>query len=205
MTKRATAEKLSDQEPMNEQPRPIAKPTVGTHLRTARYARGLTLKEVADMAGCSEGLLSKIENGKADPSLRLLTRVCEIYGIKVGDLLSWAEMSRSVVLHASERVGVRLDQSDGHGIRMERLAHSGILLAGFLNRIEPGASTGMLAHDGEEFGFLLSGEVELTIEERSYQLVPGDSFCFQSSLAHAYTNSGQTEAQIIIVNSPPSL
>jgi transcriptional regulator with XRE-family HTH domain len=47
----------------------------------ARHARGYTLKEVADAAGCSEGLMSKIETGKADPSLRLLRKACQFFDI----------------------------------------------------------------------------------------------------------------------------
>ena len=109
----------------------------------ARHARGYTLKEVADAAGCSEGLISKIETGKADPSLRLLRKVCQFFDLKVGDLLSWADHGHSVVLRVAERVGVRLEQPGG-GTRMERLAHSGILLAGFLNRYEPGCTGGIL-------------------------------------------------------------
>jgi transcriptional regulator with XRE-family HTH domain len=186
-------------------PHVSAKPTVGSHLRMARHARGHTLKQVADAAGCSEGLLSKIENGKADPSLRLLRGVCQFFGIKVGDLLSWAELGHSVVLRVSERVGVRIEQEAGRGTRMERLAHSGIMLAGFLNTYEPGCTGGTLTHDGEEFGFLLSGQIDLTVNDTTYRLAPGDSFCFQSSFPHSYSNPGELEATIIVVNSPPSL
>ena len=43
------------------------------------------------------------------------------------------------------------------------------------------------------------------VNDVTYRLAPGDSFCFQSSLPHSYSNPGETEATIIVVNSPPSL
>ncbi|TIV07124.1 MAG: helix-turn-helix transcriptional regulator, partial [Mesorhizobium sp.] len=47
---------------------------LGTRLRLARQTRGMTLKTLATAANCSESLLSKIENGKASPSLPMLHR-----------------------------------------------------------------------------------------------------------------------------------
>jgi transcriptional regulator with XRE-family HTH domain len=60
---------------------------VGAKVRHTRRLRGLTLKEVADQAGCSESLLSKIENGRATPSLKMLQRLASALGLTVGKFI----------------------------------------------------------------------------------------------------------------------
>jgi transcriptional regulator with XRE-family HTH domain len=178
---------------------------IGLYLRMVRVARGLRLKTVADATGCSEGLLSKIENGRADPSLRLLQRVCEFYQMTMGDLLSWAERREAVVTRAGDRTSVKFEHTGTPGIQIQRLAQSGHLLAGFINRLEPGGSGGeLLMHPGEEMGYVLCGSVDLVVGETTHHLETGDSFCFRSDLAHGYRNPGNQRSEIIIVNSPPS-
>ena len=56
------------------------------------------------------------------------------------------------------------------------------------------------AHAGHEFGFVLSGEVELTVDASRYVLKTGDSFAFKSTLPHAFRNTGAERCQILWVN-----
>jgi transcriptional regulator with XRE-family HTH domain len=178
---------------------------IGLYLRMIRVARGLLLKTVADAAGCSEGLLSKIENGKADPSLRLLQRVCAFHQMTMGDLLSWAEQRNAVVTRAADRTSVHFDDQGKPGVQILQLAQSGHLLAGFINRFEPGGSSGeLLTHPGEELGYVVHGNVDLVVGETTHHLAQGDSFCFRSDLPHGYRNAGRKQAEVIVVNSPPS-
>jgi transcriptional regulator with XRE-family HTH domain len=178
---------------------------VGLYLRIVRLGRGLRLKTVADAAGCSEGLLSKIENGKADPSLRLLHRICEFHHMTMGDLLSWAEQREAIVTRAADRTAVRVNEPGLPGVQILRLAQSGQLLAGFINRLESGGSSGeLLTHVGEEMGYVIHGEVDLVVGETTHRISAGDSFCFRSDLPHGYRNPGSQRAEIIIINSPPS-
>jgi transcriptional regulator with XRE-family HTH domain len=178
---------------------------VGLYLRTVRVARGLRLKTVADAAGCSEGLLSKIENGRADPSLRLLQRVCEFHQMTMGDLLSWAERREAMITRAADRTSMRVNDPGKPGVQILRLAQSGHLLAGFINRFEPGGSSGeLLTHPGEEMGYVIQGEIDLVVGETLHRIADGDSFCFRSDLPHGYRNPGSERAEIIIINSPPT-
>jgi transcriptional regulator with XRE-family HTH domain len=178
---------------------------VGLYLRMVRVSRGLRLKTVADAVGCSEGLLSKIENGKADPSLRLLQRVCEFHQMTVGDLLSWAERRDAIITRAADRATMRVNDPGKPGVQIQRLAQSGHLLAGFINRFEPGGSSGeLLTHPGEEMGYVIQGEIDLVVGETLHRIAAGDSFCFRSELPHGYRNAGSDRAEIIVINSPPT-
>lgn len=176
----------------------------GSHLRHARVAHGLRLKELADAAGCSESILSKIENNKVNPSIKLLQRVCVALKMTVGDLLVWVEKGDDVVMRAAERTKVRFSESAQLGVIMQRLGPFGRRIGGYINLIEPGGWTGILTHEGEELGYLLAGNVELVIGDRTFKIATGDSFCFQSDIPHSYRNAANKEAQIIIINSPPS-
>ncbi|WP_127091188.1 cupin domain-containing protein [Aquabacter cavernae] len=178
---------------------------IGPHLRLMRRAHGLRLKELADRAGCSEGLLSRIENNKVEPSLRMLQRICAALNLKVADLLHWSERPEGVVARAADRRPVQLRDPSGAGAEIERLSQSGRLMMAYLNRLACGASTGEgIAHPGEEFGYVLRGRLELVIDGVVHPLEAGDSFSFPSDLSHTYRNPFAVEAEFLIVNAPPS-
>jgi uncharacterized cupin superfamily protein len=103
---------------------------------------------------------------------------------------------------------IETDQvSRGDGIQLESLIPSaaGHLLSGYINHIEVGGcSQEDLEHEGEEFGFVLEGQVELTVAGRHYQLGAGDSFHFRSERPHAYRNTGTAVARILWINTPPT-
>ncbi|MDB5558256.1 MAG: Transcriptional regulator protein [Enterovirga sp.] len=178
---------------------------IGRHLRTTRLLRGLRLKDLAEAAGCSEGLLSRIENDKTDPSLKLLQRLCAALGMTVGDLVSWAEQPDTVVVRQADRVARHFRHEGGPGTTIERLSLSGQLLMGYINTVAPGGSTGeLISHVGEELGYVLSGELELVVGGVVHSIAAGDSFCFRSDAPHGYRNRSDAEARVIIVNAPPS-
>lgn len=178
---------------------------IGRVIRMTRLARGLLLRQVAEAAGCSEGLLSRIENDKADPSLKMLHRICAVLDLKVGDLLSWGEKADAVVVRRAERVARHFRRDGGPGAVIECLSLSGKLVMGYLNTLASGASTGeLLSHPGEELGYVVKGRVELVVGEEVHVLAAGDSFFFHSDTPHGYRNPWKTQAQFIVVNAPPT-
>ncbi len=182
--------------------------SVGYRLRHARRQLGLTLKEVADAAGCSESLLSKLENNKAQVSLNVLRRICGALEVTMGELFATAEESGDVVSRAGERMVVEFDPArPGYRTHMERLVpyDRNAQLQGNVHIIAPGGgSEGMISHTGEEVGYLLSGEIELLLGEKIYRVGAGDSFYFRSEIPHGYRNVGDTEARVIFINTPPT-
>jgi uncharacterized cupin superfamily protein len=67
-----------------------------------------------------------------------------------------------------------------------------------------GGSEGDYAHPGEEFGLIIKGTLELTVDNTTYQLREGDCFYFHSNRNHRFRNSGDQETQVVWVNHPPS-
>jgi transcriptional regulator with XRE-family HTH domain len=181
---------------------------VGLKMKHTRLLKGLTLKQLAELAGCSESLLSRIENGNANPSIKMMHRVALALGMPVSGLFQENVDSSDVVMRHGERPTVGTDQvRRGKGSKLEALIPSGRinLLSGYINDIDPGGgSEGVLQHEGEEFGYVLDGEIELTVDNRSYQLREGDSFYFRSERPHSYINNRKKVARVLWINTPPS-
>ena len=187
---------------------PAGETRIGVRIRHARMNAGLRLKDVAFKAGCSESLLSKIENDKVMPSVLRLRHVAAALGLTLGELFASATEPERIVLKAGERPVTAFDPvRQGTGVKLERLIPYGPhhLLQGNIHIIQRGgASDGTVQHAGEEVGYVLEGKIELTVDGKRYVLETGDSFCFRSEHAHGYRNLGRGRARILFINTPPT-
>jgi transcriptional regulator with XRE-family HTH domain len=185
-----------------------AGPRIGARLKHARLMMHMRLKDVALKAGCSESMLSKIENERAIPSLTTLHRLCQALNRSVSSLLSSETSEPWTIMKPEERTTIGHAKAAGsEGVLAEVLIPSseGRLLEGFLVVIEPGGHTnGTLQHKGEEVGFIVEGQLELTISGATHLLKTGDSFYFPSDLPHAYSNPGKTRLRAVWINTPPT-
>lgn len=184
---------------------------VGHRLKVLRTSLGFTLKELALRAACSESLLSKIENGRASPSIAMLHRIAVALRTTVSDLFGNAggKRSASVVLPAGSRPLVRMgdDLNPLDGVLVERLTppDAGAMLQADVYVIPPGCgSGGVLQHEGEEMGLVLEGSIELVVAGEVCLVKAGDSFVFKSTLPHSFINRGVKAARVVWVNTPPS-
>jgi transcriptional regulator with XRE-family HTH domain len=183
-------------------------PRIGARLKHARLVAHLRLKDLAAKAGCSESMLSKIENERAIPSLTTLHRLCKALNLSVSTLLSSERADPWTIMRPEQRTTIGHAKAVGsEGVLAEVLVPSakGRLLEGFLVVIEPNGHTGgTLQHKGEEVGFVVEGQLELTINGEIHLLKTGDSFYFPSHLPHAYRNPGKTRMRAVWINTPPT-
>jgi len=71
--------------------------------------------------------------------------------------------------------------------------------------IEPRANSDeQISHAGEELGYVIEGELELTLDDTLYLLQPGDSFYFPSTVPHSYRNPGKLVTRVLWINTPPT-
>jgi len=187
--------------------RPPLEATLGFRLRRARRETGATLKQIAKDAGCSESILSKLENNKVQVSLALLRDICRAVNLTMGELFAPGDIS-NVLTKAGEREIVKLSRPRlGTDSYLECLIprNRKSALQGNIHVMPPGAgSLGTITHEGEEVGYILCGIIELNIGGQTYLAQEGDSFHFRSEIPHGYKNVGNTEARILFVNSPPT-
>jgi len=184
-----------------------ALPKLGAKLRYHRRMRGMTLQEVARAAECSESMVSKIETARVNPSLTMLSRLAAALEVNVSVFFS-GEPGDDIVTRAGARPRLDTDAlRRGDGVALERLvpyAH-GCMLQANIHVIAPGGSSdGVIAHAGEEIGYLIEGELELEVDGRRFLLAAGDSFYFESDRPHGYRNPGAREARVLWVNTPPT-
>lgn len=183
------------------------KAPLGEKLRHLRKKRGLTLKQLAEMTGCSESMLSKAERGHVVPSLDLLSRIAMQLGTSIVGLFAASAERSCFVYKEGERPTLELGTATPHGHTvLERLIPytQGRQLNANLHVVPPeGGSAGALSHEGEEVGFVIEGYIEITVDNERHLVGPGGSFFFHSELQHSYRNVGSTTARIVWVNSPP--
>lgn len=179
---------------------------IGRKLKQARLGRGMLLRELAERCDLSESLISKIENDKAIPSLTSLHRLATALDTNVSWLLTDDSSAKAkIVMRNGERSVIR-SQLEKEKIESFVPYGGAHLLQAFLITIEPGGgSRGAREHPGEEAGFIVEGDFELTVGGTTYRLTDGDSFNFRSELPHSYRNPGKRNVRIVWVNTPPTL
>jgi transcriptional regulator with XRE-family HTH domain len=183
-------------------------PEIGEHLRARRHARGLSLRELADRLGVSPSLISQIERGRANPSVSTLYQIVAELDVSLDELLfedrrptessGQAPPVSGPVLRAKERQRIRL----ASGVIWERLTTVSEPGVEFLYVIYEvgGASSpedAFQRHSGHEWGYVLSGTLQVTVGFRQYVLEPGDSLSLESTTPHRLANVGDTPVHAI--------
>ena len=174
---------------------------LGIRLRLVRTSRGLSLADVAAKVGISVGFLSAIERSSMNASVATLRNLAKFYKLNILDFFDQSG-GRQYLVRPDERR--QLDASDG--VRMELLAWGNPVMEPHLFHVAPGAGSGdeEYSHEGEEFLFVLQGALDLVVDGTEYRLQKGDSFYFESSTPHRWSNSSKSEAVVLWVNTPPT-
>ena len=174
---------------------------LGPQLRKMRQRRGLPLSEAAAQAGISAGFLSSLERAQANASVATLQRLAMTYGTTVMELFHTPSHHGRLVKPNERRV------LEVHpGVRMELLSSGAPMLQSMLFRVAPLAgSEGSYSHQGEEFIYMISGTLEVWLDElQCFVLQAGDSFWFESTHGHRWFNPGEAEAALLWINTPPT-
>lgn len=183
---------------------------IGAKLKHARLMMGISLNELGRRVGVSESYLSKLENGRTQASLATLHRVVQALDANMSSL--FAEPPEDEGPISVVRADARPRLETGHHraagrVVLERLVphRPDQLLQINVHVVAPGAGgPDLISHGGQEFGYVLAGGLDLTVDGHSLHLEEGDSFYFESHLPHGYRNPGPIEARVLWVNTPPT-
>lgn len=170
-------------------------------LRRLRKRMGLGVVEAARRARISAGFLSAIELSRANPSVATLQRLAATYGTTVLEFYDLPAHSSRLV-RPSERRAIQTRS----GVRLELLSIGAKCLESMFFRVKPGAgSDGAYSHEGEEFIYMMSGVLEIWLDElECHTLREGDSFWFESTMGHRWFNPSDEEAVLLWINTPPT-
>jgi DNA-binding transcriptional MerR regulator/mannose-6-phosphate isomerase-like protein (cupin superfamily) len=173
---------------------------IGPRLRQLRTKRGSSLAEVAAAVGISVGFLSALERSHMSASVGTLRKLARYYRTNILDFFNPMDSNTPLVRPPKRKV-----LEAGPGVRMELLAWGNTVMEPHLFRIAPHAGSGdSYAHEGEEFLFVLRGELKIALAGEEYHLKRGDSFYFESATPHRWNNPGRSETWLLWVNTPPT-
>jgi transcriptional regulator with XRE-family HTH domain len=180
---------------------------LGNQVRQLRQKRGLTLQNISDRTGLSKPLLSQIENHVAFPPIATLLKISKALGVTIGYFFQESpSASRLVLVRRAERqkaTHLVTQEADGAGYDYESLAHpmGDKHMEPFLVHFQPPLDSQIpfYTHPGEEFIFVLEGQLEFRGADRVILLDPGDSLYFDSSISHALKGLGAEGAKALVV------
>lgn len=169
--------------------------------RKLRLEQNASLTTVARAAGISAGFLSALERGHVKASVGTLRRLAKFYKVNLFDLFNDGEESSRRIVRPRER---KLLEA-ARGVRMELLAWGNTVMEPHLFQIRAGAGSGeSYSHQGEEFLFILRGQLKISLEGEDYKLRAGDSFYFESNTPHSWLNFGRNDTLVLWINTPPT-
>ena len=181
---------------------------IGAKLHELRVARGLTIEALATAAGLSKGLLSKIENFRALPSLPVLATLATALDCELAELVAEVrtqDRKPYLLVRAGEGDPVARERSRGFRYRALQAADcAGLRFQAFHLELAPGAEREGRSTDGDEFLQVLRGEVELRLGEDDLHLRPGDSLYFDGRVPHAPRNRGRSRAELLVIYLVPA-
>lgn len=181
---------------------------IGDRLREVRETRGMTLRELARIAGVSESLVSQIEHNRVSPSIETLLAIADALELdleylfrdfrRTRDVSIVREQDRRRIITGTvryEQLSVIRERGDEHAIEA------------FLLTIAPGGEKGSTeyGHPGREMGFILEGRGELKYGTGSHPLNRGDSVTFASDSPHVLRNTGYEDLVAVWVTTPPKM
>lgn len=181
---------------------------IGSKLRQSRQAKKLTIAQLAQKAGFSISYISSVEREHVNPSLSALIKITSILEVDPGFLFDGYSNRNHInqAVKANDRLRLVYPNS---GFNYELLSRNPTTIkVEFLRLTIPvGASSGVepLIHEGEEYGLVLKGTLELTIGSEVYVLEENDSFSFLSTAPHRIRNVGDVAIEAVWVLTPPRL
>ena len=176
---------------------------IGQKIKRLRVGSSLTLQELASRSNLTKGFLSQLERDLTSPSIATLTQVLEVLDEDLSSFFSKVERNK-IVYSKSDRVAI----SEGEGVPKVE-----VLVPGAQNRnmdvVLVGLDVGQVTsedkiHEGEEFGFVMTGKIALHLGKKIMRVSRGQSFYFKAEVSHYIENVGKKRAEIFWVSSPPT-
>lgn len=169
--------------------------TLGAKIKKARTAKKITLDRLANDTGFSTAYIKEIEAGKAIPPVGALLQLARALEVDSAMLLKEEESK------LSERIKAYTQRTDNYAYETLTPGAENKHLKAFRVTIPAGQDHSGVGyqHEGEEFDYVLSGHVEVSVGDHVNRLGPGDSLHFNSGIRHMLRNVGDEDALLIVV------
>ena len=177
---------------------------IGEKIKLMRIKMNLTQEELANRCELSKGFISQVERNLTSPSIATLTDILEALGDNLKNFFSDSDDNEEVVFHKDDM----FQQEDN---TLKHIIHW-IIPNAQKNQMEPilirllkdGRSQSYNAYEGEVFGFVTRGFVNLHLGHRLFKLRKGESFYYKANAEHFLENAANYEAEVLWVTTPPN-
>lgn len=170
-------------------------------LKKLRKDRGMTLEQVASQAGLTRGWLSKVENFRVTPSVTALASISNALGVSMSELFEGLEARPPILIVPKGQGQVITRDEDVSRLVYESLASGrpSRQMDPFVLRVPPSDQRPPFSHAGEEFLFVLSGEVDLEYADRAFPMLAGDSAYFDGEHPHRLVCRSEETSEVLVV------
>lgn len=181
---------------------------VGSKIRQLREAQEMTVEELAEASQSSVGLVWQLENGALVPSLTPLLKIARALGVRLGTFLDDMPQRGPVIIRAGQSENVvhfsgKTEKPKKSALEFYSLASykADRHMEPFIIDIYPSPeeSHKLSSHEGEEFIYVLSGEIEIFYGKDVQSLNAGDSIYYDSIVPHDVHAAGKKDAKILAV------
>ena len=177
---------------------------VGNRLREVRKKAGLSQRELAKRARVTNSTISMIEKNSVSPSVSSLKKVLSGLPMSLMEFFDTAESAQAdlpVVYRRGDFLDSTVETIEWQLIGKHFPSRS---MSFLLELFPPGADTGeeMYSHEGEETGYVLAGQLELTVDGEIYVLQAGEGYYFDSRRAHRFRNPFDEDCRLVSCTTP---
>ncbi len=182
---------------------------LGEKIKVLRTKLGFTQKQLAQQVGLTPSFISQLEKNLISPSLDSLLKLSEkLHTPPVHFLMEDEESSLArMVVKPGERQEVYLKEMKEAGVKLQLLVSGGLnrRMEAYLLTLKKGESVNghFFHHKGDEFAYVMEGELEVELGEERHRLRSGDSFYLETIVPSRWVNSGKEDAVLLWVLSPP--
>lgn len=175
---------------------------LGVRLKELRTKRGISQTELARLVGVTPSTISQVESNQIYPSLPALIKMAEILSVKVSSFFKeFEDISDQVVFSASGALDVPFPGLPKGSIRGKLMTPVDFDPKSEPYLIEIPSKTDLASHffihKGEEIGYVLSGQLQLTLEKKSYTVQEGDVVYLTSKIPSQWKNAGTEVAKLL--------
>ncbi len=177
---------------------------IGQKLKDLRLTAELTQAELADRSGLTKGFISQLENDQTSISLDSMMDILDALGTTISEFFVEGDNEDRITFDREDRVAL----PDKGASEFELLVpgSTNMLMDPIEVTLEPGESLPIEdPHYGEEFGFVLSGNLSIKFGKRTHKVKKGNCFYFAAEKKHQFMNSGKVTTSFIWVISPPQM
>ena len=174
---------------------------LGNKIKERRKLLQLTQQELANRCELTKGYISQLESDSVSPSLETLEIILEVLGTNLSDFFKEND-NKMIVFNKEEQYDKDFDSYKQTWLIPTAQEH--MMEPIYVNLLKDGETFHDYPHTGEEFGYVIEGEILVIYDDKTFVCKKGESFYFEANKNHYIKNINDGESKVIWVSCPPN-